>query len=78
MEVGNELVIGPCFDDNVIYIGLGVAPDLLMEASLNGFLVGAPCILEPKRHGVVAVCPEGHDEGGLLLIRLLQGNLVVS
>jgi len=72
----NIIVFG--LDDHVIYIGLGVAPDLLMEASLNGFLVGAPCILEPKRHGVVAVGPKGRDEGRLFLIRLLQGDLVVT
>ena len=78
MEVGNELIIGPCFDDDVIYVGLGVAPNLPLEAFLDGLLVRSTCVLEAKHHGVVAVRPEGRDEGGLLLIRLLQGDLVVA
>ena len=69
---------GPCFDDDVIYIGLGVASDLPLEAFLDGLLVGSACVLEAKRHGVVAVSPKGCDEGGLLLIRLLQGDLMVA
>ena len=75
--VCNELVITFCLDDDIIDIGLGVAPDLSLEASLNGLLVGCAGILEAKRHGVVAVGPEGGDEGRLLLIRLLEGYLVV-
>ena len=71
LEVGNELILGPCFDDDIIYVGLGVAPDLPLEAFLDGLLVGSTCVLEAECHGVVAVCPEGRDEGGLLLIRLL-------
>ena len=46
-----------CLDNDIIDIGLGVAPDLPLEASL-----------EAKHHGVVAVGPEGGDEGRLLLI----------
>ena len=57
-----------CLDDDVIDIGLGVAPDLPLEASLDGFLVGGTRVLEPERHDVVAVGPKGRDEGGLLLI----------
>ena len=57
-----------CLDDDVIDLGLGVAPDLPLEASLNGLLVGGAGILEAERHGVVAVCPERGDEGRLLLI----------
>ena len=60
-----------CLDEDVINIGLGVAPDLPLEASPNGLLVGGAGILEAERHGLVAVGPEGGDEGGLLLIRLL-------
>ena len=48
-----------CLDDDVIDLGLGVAPDLPLEASLNGLLVGGDGILEAERHGVVAVGPEG-------------------
>ena len=62
LEVSNELIIGPCFDDDVIYVGLGVAPDLPLEAFLDGLLVGSTCVLEAECHGVVAVHLEGHDE----------------
>ena len=48
-----------CLDEDVINIGLGVAPDLPLEASPNGLLVGGAGILEAERHGVVAVGPEG-------------------
>ena len=61
-----------CLDDDIIDIGLCVAPDLPQEASLNGLLVGGAGILEAERHGVVAVGPEGGDERCLLLIRLLE------
>ena len=37
-EVCNELVITFCLDDDIIDIGLDVAPDLPLEASLNGLL----------------------------------------
>jgi hypothetical protein len=59
-------------------IGLGVAPDLPLEAFLDGLLVGSTCVIEAERHGVVAVGPKWHDEGGLLLVQLLQGDLVVA
>ena len=67
---------GPCFDDNVI--GLGIAPDLPLEAFLDGLLVCSTRVLEAKRHGVVAVRPKGCDEGDLLLIRLLQRDPMVA
>ena len=57
-----------CLDDDVIDIGLGVALDLPLEASLNGLLLGGADILEAEHHGVVAVGPERGDEGRLLLI----------
>ena len=71
LEVGNELIIGPYFDDDIIYVGLGVVPDLPLEAFLDDLLVGSTCVLEAERHGVVAVRPERGDEGRLLLIQLL-------
>ena len=63
-----ELIIAFGLDDHAIHVGLGIAPDLPLEASLNGLLVGCAGILEAERHGVVAVGPEGGDEGRLLLI----------
>ena len=62
MKVGNELIIGPCFDGDIIYVGLGVAPDLPLEAFLDGLLVGSTYVLEAESHGVVAVRPKGRDE----------------
>jgi hypothetical protein len=53
---------GPSFDDDVIHVGLGVAPDLPLEAYLDGLMIGGTCVLEAERHGVVAVLPKGHDE----------------
>ena len=73
-----ELIIAFGLDDHAIHVGLGIAPDLPLKASLNGLPVGGTCVLEPERHGVVAVGPEGRDEGGLLLIRLFQGDLMVT
>ena len=65
------MVITFCLDDDVLDIGLYIAPDLPLEASLNGLLVGRAGILEAERHFIIAVGPEGGDEGCLLLIRLL-------
>ena len=62
------LIITFCLDDDSIDIGLGVAPDLPLEASLNGLLVCAAGVLEAEHHGVVAVGPKRGDEGDLLLI----------
>ena len=70
-EIRNELIITFFLDDDIIDVGLGVAPDLPLEASLNGLRVGGAGILEAERHGVVAVGPKRGDEGHLLLIRLL-------
>jgi len=59
LEVSNELIIGPCFDDDVIYVGLVVVPNLPLEAFLDGLLVRSTRVLEAEHHGVVAVCPKG-------------------
>ena len=75
--IRNELIIMFCLDDDIINVGLGVAPDLPLEASLNDLLVCGAGILEAERHGVVTVGPKRGDEGRLLLIRLLEGYLVV-
>ena len=39
-----------------------IAADLLIEAHLDGPLIGHLSILESKGHGGVAVCTEGRDE----------------
>ena len=77
-KVGNELIIVLGLDDDVINIGLGVTPNLPLESFLDGLQVCSTRVLEAEHHGVVAVCPEGRDEGGLLLIRLILGDLMVA
>jgi hypothetical protein len=57
-----------CLDDDIIDIGLGVALDLPMEASLNGLLVCGASVLDAERHGVVAVGPERADERRIFMI----------
>ena len=52
------MIIGPGFDDDVIYVGLGVAPDLPLEAFLDGLLVSSTFGLEAERHGVVQYAPK--------------------
>jgi hypothetical protein len=36
--------------------------DLVLEALLDGSLIGCTSVFEPKRHGNVAVSTKGHDE----------------
>ena len=43
---------------------------LVFEAGLYGALVGSLDVLEPERHGRVAVGAEGRDEGCLDLVIL--------
>jgi hypothetical protein len=63
-QVSDELIMRPCLDYHIVDIFLGVAPDLPLEASLDGLLVGCTYVLESEHHGVVAVRPEGGDERG--------------
>jgi hypothetical protein len=44
--------------------------DLVLEALLDGSLISRPGVLEPERHGRVAVGAEGHNERGLNLVFL--------
>ena len=61
-----------CLDNDIIDIGLSVAPDLPLDAPLNGLLICGTGILEAECHGVVAVGPERGDERRLLLIDSLR------
>ena len=56
------MITGPSLDDDVIHVSLGVAPDLPLEAFLDGLLIGGACVLEAESHGIVAVRPKGRDE----------------
>ena len=48
MEVGNKIVGGPGLDDHIVDVSLDVAVDLLIEAHLNGPLIGSLTFLSPK------------------------------
>jgi hypothetical protein len=50
---------------------------LSLETCLDSSLVGGAGVLQPKRHGRVAVGAERGDERGLLLVFFLDSNLVV-
>jgi hypothetical protein len=50
---------------------------LSLETGLDSSLVGSAGVLQPKRHGRVAVGAERGDECGLLLVFFLDSDLVV-
>jgi hypothetical protein len=52
--------------------------DLVFEALLDSSLISRPNVLEPARHGRVAVSVEGHNERGLNLVFLPQGDLMIA
>ena len=60
----NNYIINISLDEVVFY--------LFFEAGLYSALVGSPDILEPERHGRVAVGAKGRDEGCLDLVVLLR------
>ena len=51
---------------------------LVFEAGLYGALIGSPGVLEPERHGRVAVSAEGCDEGCLDLVVHFESDLVLT
>jgi hypothetical protein len=51
--------------------------ELSLETDLDGSLVGSVDVLQPERHGRVAVGAKRGDERGLLLVFFLYSNLVV-
>ena len=61
-EVGDKVVSGLGLDNHVIDVSFDIAANLLVEAHLDGPLIGSPRVLESKGHSCVAVCPERHDE----------------
>jgi hypothetical protein len=64
-------------DDHVIHIGFNILVELLLEAGLDGSLVGGAGVLQPERHRCVAVGAKWGDEHGLLLVFFLDDDLVV-
>jgi hypothetical protein len=65
-------------DYNVIYISLNGLPDEVPKNSEHTPLVCSPRVLEPERHGDIAVRPKWVDERGRGLVRLFHHNLVVA
>ena len=61
-EVGNKIIDGLGLDDHIIDVSFDVVADLLIEAHLDGPLIGRPGVLESEGHGGVAVRPERRDE----------------
>ena len=66
----NNYIVNISLDEVVFY--------LVFEAGLYGALVGSPSVLEPERHGHVAVGAEGRDEGCLDLVVLFESDLVIT
>ena len=52
--------------------------DLLIEAHLDGPLIGRPSILESEGHGGIVVRTETHDERRLDMVFFLEGDLVIA
>ena len=50
----------------------------MIEAHLDGPLIGRPGVLESEGHSGVAVCTERHDERRLDLVFFLEGDLVIT
>ena len=61
-EVGDKIVGGLGLDDHIVDVSFNVVAYLLIEAHLDGPLVGRPDVLESEAHGGIAVCTERRDE----------------
>ena len=66
----NNYIVNISLDEVVFY--------LVFEAGLYGALVGSLGVLEPERHGRVAVGAERRDEGCLNLVVLFESDLVIT
>jgi hypothetical protein len=65
-------------DYNVIYISLNGPPNEVPKNGEHTPLVCSPRVLEPERHGDIAVRPKWGDERGRGLVKLFHHNLVVA
>ena len=77
-EVDDKVIDYLGFDDHVIDVGFDIAADLLVEAHLNGPLIGSPSVLESEGHSFVAVCTERCNERHLYLVYFLEGDLMIA
>jgi hypothetical protein len=77
-KVIDERILTLTLHDNVVDVGLNVAPDLRVEALPDGPLKGISRVLEPKGHTSVAVATYWRDEHYLIFILHRHLNLVVA
>jgi hypothetical protein len=77
LKIGDERVGVSGLDDHVIHVGFDVLVELSLETGLDSSLVGSAGVLQPERHGRVAVGNKRGDEHGLLLVFFLDSDLVV-
>jgi hypothetical protein len=77
-EVGDEVVLNGGLDDHVVDVGFDVLADLGFHAILDGLLVGRSSVLEAESHGRIAVDVMQRYERRLILVRDLQGYLVIA
>jgi hypothetical protein len=76
-KIGDARVRVSGLDDHVIHVGFDVLVKLSFEIGLDSSLVSSAGVLQPERHGRVAVGAKRGDERGLLLVFFLDSNLVV-
>ena len=77
-EVSNEIIDGLGLDDHIINVSFDVADDLLIEAHLDGPLVGHLGVLESKGHGGIAICTKRRDERHFDLVVIFERYLVID
>jgi hypothetical protein len=71
-KIGDERVEVSGLDDHIIHIGFDVLVELSLETGLDSSLVSSAGVLQPERHGRVAVRAKQGDERGLLLVFFLD------
>jgi hypothetical protein len=54
-KIGDERVGESGLDDHIIHVGFDVLVELSLEIGLDSSLVGGSGVLQPERHGRVAV-----------------------
>jgi hypothetical protein len=77
-EIDDEVVFVSGLNDHVVDVGFNILADLGFQALLDGLLVGRSSVLEAEGHGRVAVDVVRHYERRLILVRDLQGYLVIA
>ena len=77
-EVGDVIIGSLGLDDHIIDVCFDVVAYLLIEAHLDGPLVGHLGIFESEVHGGIAIHTKRHDERRLDLVVFLEGYLVIA